>query len=93
MSMLGTKEVFTVGEIALLHGVSKKTVFTAIAKGELVAMRYNAKVLRILRPTLMDWYALCQRRAKERRVRKQPVSTKGMKGTKGTKGASSVKRI
>lgn len=61
--MIGTRDIFTVGEVALLNGVSKKIVFCAIRRGELSAVKFNARTIRIQRSALQAWVNLCTVRA------------------------------
>lgn len=84
--MLGTKQILTIGEVAQLHEIPEKSVRTAIKRGELLAIRYNAKVIRILRSAVVDWYTRCQsRESPSRLVKAQPGATHGAKGAKGHK--------
>lgn len=73
--MIGNKEVFTVGEVALLNDIPKKCVYLAIHRGELGAVRFNARTVRVQRHALEAWLAQCRRRAKE------PVGRTGTTGT------------
>ena len=61
--MLASKETFTVGEVALLHDVPLRTIYRAVRAGDLVAMYYNRRTVRIQRPALVAYTALCQARA------------------------------
>lgn len=54
---------FTVGEVAAMAGVPSRTVYRAIATGELKAYRFNARVLRITSAFAAAWLAACEVRA------------------------------
>lgn len=64
--MLDTKSEFSPGEVALLCGVSTKTVLRAIKRGDLVAMRFGPRTHRITRRDLNSWVELSKGRARGR---------------------------
>ena len=55
--MIGNAEFFTVGEVALLNALSKRTVWRAIAAGELKVKRVNPRVVRVQRDEVVAWVA------------------------------------
>jgi len=61
--MLASKDNFTPGEVATLRDVPVKAVLRAIRSGDLAACRYNARTIRVARPSLLAWIALCESRA------------------------------
>jgi len=62
--MISSKDNFTVGEVALLVGVSKKTVRRAIQVGELAAHRFNRLTVRIRGQAVTAWLEHCATRAR-----------------------------
>ena len=69
------KDDFTPGEVASACGISTKSVRRAIARGELVAFKFSARITRIKRADLESWMERCRTRN---------VSLVSLKGTSGT---------
>jgi hypothetical protein len=55
--MIGNQEFFSVGEVALLNALSKRTVWRAVASGALKVERINARVVRVHRDAAAAWRA------------------------------------
>jgi len=55
--MLGNAEFFSVGEVALLNALSKRTVWRAVAAGSLRVQRINSRVVRVHRDEVAAWRA------------------------------------
>lgn len=85
--MTGAKQIFTIGEVALLTGVSEKTVRGAIIGGDLVALRFNARLVRIQRGALERWLDSCTARARCRVIRAGGKARRSTTGTSGHKSA------
>lgn len=58
-----TSDNFTPGEVAMMCGITTKTVLRAIVAGELSALRYNLRTVRVTRAALIEWQTRCQLRA------------------------------
>lgn len=54
---------YSPGEVAAMAGICTKTVRRAILAGELAALRYNSRTLRITRSDLEAWQVRCRVRA------------------------------
>lgn len=54
---------FSPGEVAVMCGIPTKAVRRAILSGDLKALRYNARVLRITDEDLKAWQVVCRLRA------------------------------
>jgi excisionase family DNA binding protein len=85
--MLGAKQIFTIGEVALLAGVSEKTVRGAIHAGELVALRFNSRLVRIQRAAVERWLDACTTRARCRVVRSDGTGGTSTSSRNGHKSA------
>lgn len=59
-----------------MNGITTKTVYRAIAAGELVAYRFNSRTVRITRSAIEAWLVTCRVRA---------MSRAGTTGTHGDK--------
>lgn len=57
--MIESAKTYSPGECAVTCGVPTRTILTAIRKGELPAVRFNARVLRIARSDLLAWRIRC----------------------------------
>jgi excisionase family DNA binding protein len=62
-------EVLTVDELAALLRLNRKTVYDALARGEIPGARRIGATYRILRAAVLDWFASGQARVSRKRLR------------------------
>jgi excisionase family DNA binding protein len=85
--MLGAKDIFSIGEVAQLTGIPVKTVRGAILAGELVALRFNARLIRVRRGDMQQWLDRCMAAARVRVVRASQKQSTGTNSRNGRKSA------
>lgn len=85
--MLGSKEIFSISDIAILTGIPVKTVRRAIIAGELVALRFNKRVIMVRRFDLEQWLDRCTAAARVRIVRGPKKALPGESSRAGDKSA------
>ena len=59
---------FSPCEVASRCGLSIRTVLAAIHSGDLIAMKVNARVIRVSEDDLARWIAACRERAQRMRT-------------------------
>lgn len=57
--MIETAQSYSPGECAVACGIPRRTVLRAIRAGELPALRFNARVVRVTRRDLLAWRINC----------------------------------
>lgn len=67
--------VFTIGEVGLRTGFPCATIRRAISRGELGALKANARTIRIPEGDLVRWLDLIRSRAQTVQLRRQPRSS------------------
>jgi excisionase family DNA binding protein len=76
------KSSYSVGEVALRFDISAKCVRLAIHRGELSALRFNQRTLRVPAAAVEAWADRARQRATA------PVARKGKTGCKGNSSGS-----
>lgn len=74
------KDNFTIGQVALLADIPTRSVYRAIASGELRAYRFNRRCIRITSAFLAAWLADSELRAlaSTRTSRSTPQNSKSL---------------